>query len=224
MAADSSILIRVAGVGASPEAPEWNFTVSRGEAVWIPQGPDAEESWLDWLTGIELPPKGTVFWKECPWDDRRPAAAAAERGRIGCVFAVVGLIANLDMDENVWLPARVHRWANAAESIEKWARFFGVWPLPAERAPFVRERDRRRILWTRALAGQPEALILEQPLREAPAEDRRLFLEAVCRLRESGSAILWLEAEPAADVRSALAPLTQPRPQLSKGVNHAEEI
>ena len=204
---DSSDLIRAAAVRGDAPGPAWSFAVPRGGALWIPDDEDAGRPWLDWLTGIAPPPAGEMFWKGVEWRARGPDEAAAERGRLGCVFAAGGVVMNLDMDENVWLPARMHRRAEAAESIEKWARFFGCWPLPPERAPAVRERDRRRLLWTRALAGNPEALILERPLREAPAEDRSLFLKAVSRARAEGCAVVWLDETVDAETRAALEPL-----------------
>ena len=213
MDGETSELIRVAAVRGAAAEPAWSFALPRGGAVWIPDGLDSEMAWLDWLTGIEPPPAGRVLWKGREWQARHPDEAAAERGRIGCVFAGGGLIANLDMDENVWLPARMHRREGAAEAVEQWARFFGVWPLPPERAPLVRERDRRRILWTRAFAGSPEALVLEQPLRETPPEDRALFLHAVRQARGAGCAIVWLEEFLDAETRAALEPLACPAPE-----------
>ena len=210
---ESSELIRAEAVRLSPAGPAWSFAVPRGGALWIPDGGDSEMAWLDWLTGIEPPPEGRIFWKGVEWRERGPDAAAAERGRMGCVFAVGGLLANLDMDENVWLPSRMHRRAGAAAAIENWARFFGVWPLPPERAPAVRERDRRKISWTRAFSGNPEALVLEQPLQTVPAEDRALLLEAVKRVRAGGCAVVWLEERPEAETRAALEPLVGARPE-----------
>jgi ABC-type sugar transport system ATPase subunit len=204
---ESSDLIRVAEVKGEPQGSVWNFAVSPGGALWIPDDENDEMPWLDWLTGIEPPPEGEVFWQGVEWRARAPVDASAERGQIGCVFGTGGVVANLDMDENVWLPARMHRREGALESIEKWARFFGCWPLPAERAPAVRERDRRRILWTRAFAGSPKALVLERPVREMPSEDRALFLKAVKEVRAAGCAVIWLDETLDADTRAALAPL-----------------
>lgn len=209
---ESRDLIRVEAVRGTARGPAWSFSVPRGGAVWISDELDSQLAWLDWLTGIEPPPDGNIFWKGRAWREWTPDEASAERGRIGCVFSAGGLLANLDMDENVWLPARMHRREGAGEEIERWARFFGVWPLPAERAPLVRERDRRRILWTRAFAGRPEALVLEQPLRETGAEDRALFLEAVRQVRAAGGAVVWLEAVLDAETRAVLEPLACPVP------------
>ena len=204
---ESSELIRAAAVQGAAHGPAWSFSVARGGALWIPDGGDAGLAWLDWLTGIEPPPGGQIFWKGAEWRERGPAEAATERGRIGCIFAAGGLLANLDMDENVWLPARMHRREGAAEAIEEWARFFGVWPLPAERAPAVRERDRRKLAWTRAFAGRPEALILERPLGGVPAEDAALLRAAVAEIRAAGGAVVWLAEDLDAETRAALAPL-----------------
>jgi len=212
-AREDSEWIRAEAVRATPDGPAWSFAVPRGGALWIPDVRDDAAAWLDWLTGIEPPPAGQMFWKGVEWRERNPDDAAAERGRMGCVFAVGGLLANLDMDENVWLPARIHRRAEAEAGIERWARFFGVWPLPAERAPFVRERDRRKILWVRAFAVNPEALVLERPLRDAPAEDRTLFLAAVREARAAGCATVWLDEDLDAETRAALAPLAQAAPE-----------
>ncbi len=209
----SSEGFRAAGVRGTAAGPAWTFALPPGGALWIPDGEDSGMAWLDWLTGIEPPPAGEVFWQGVEWRARDPDAAAAARGRIGCVFATGGLVANLDMDENVWLPARMHRREGAEEAIERWARFFGVWPLPAERAPFVRERDRRRILWTRAFAGEPAALVLEQPLAGASADDRALLLEAVKQARARGGAVAWIDGTVDAETRAALAPLAEAVPE-----------
>ena len=205
---ESSELIRVVAVRGTATEPAWSFSLPRGGALWIPDGGDSGLLWLDWLTGIESPPEGDVFWKGVEWRQRGPGEAAAERGRMGCVFASDGVVMNLDMDENVWLPARMHRREKqVAASIEQWATFFGCWPLPQERWSAVKERDRWRLLWTRAFAGEPELLVLERPLRNVSDEDRDLFLKAVRLVREAGRAVIWLEKTLDAKVRAALEPV-----------------
>ncbi|MDD2239931.1 MAG: hypothetical protein PHO14_03955 [Kiritimatiellae bacterium] len=210
-------LIRVLDVTAEPGGGGRNFSMMPGEAVWIREEREAGRKWLDWVTGIEPPPTGAVEWKDVDWRHRSADEAAAQRGRIGCVFAGRGLLANLDMDENVWLPAQMHRRDQAADDIEKWARFFGCWPLPQERAPTVAEDRRRRILWTRAFAGRPEALVLEWPLVDTGADDRDLLLRAVDQIRNAGCAIVWLDQQLSDEVRSALEPLVWAAPLPRQG-------
>ena len=80
---------------------------------------------------------------------------------------------------------------------------------PASHTP----RDRRRLLWTRAFAGRPEALLLERPLREAPAEDRGLLADAVQQVRAGGGTVIWLEEALDAATRAALEPLAAAAPE-----------
>lgn len=210
-------LIRVVDVISEPGGGARNFSVGPGEAVWVREEREAGRTWLDWVTGIEPPPTGAVEWKDVDWRQRSADEAAAQRGRIGCIFAGGGLLANLDMDENVWLPARMHRRDHAAQDIEKWARFFGCWPLPQERAPTVAGDRRRRILWTRAFAGRPEALVLEWPLVDVGADDRDLLLRAVGQIRDAGCAIVWLDQQLSDEARAVLEPLVLAAPTPRQG-------
>lgn len=196
---------------------DWTFGLRAGEAAWIRDGRDSGMAWLDWLTGIEPPPAGEVRWKGVEWRRRGPGEAAAERGKIGCVFADGGLVANLDMDENVWLPARFHRREGAAEGIERWARHFECWPLPQERLNAVPERMRRRVAWTRAFSCAPELLLLERPLRGAAPEDRRLLLAAVAEARAGGAGVAWVDEELEAEARAALEPAGLAVPEPRRG-------
>jgi hypothetical protein len=45
------------------------------------------------------------------------------------------------MDENAWLPARIQSSRGGGSGIERWAALLRRLAVPAERAPFVRERD-----------------------------------------------------------------------------------
>ncbi len=206
---ESSKLIRVEAVKASPTEPDWSFSVAPGGAIWIPASEDSGWAWLDWLTGIAAPPEGEVYWRGIEWRQRGPDEAAAERGEIGCVFADRGLVANLDMDENVWLPMRMHRRKDAEKQVGHWSRYFECEPLPSARAPAVPERLRRRILWTRAFAGHPQALVLERPLLDAAPADCELFLRAVREKRAEGMAVVWLDGPLRAEVRAALEPFVE---------------
>ena len=199
--------IQVVGVHPLSSEVKWTFSAQPGEALWIQDERDSQAQWLNWLTGIEPPLRGQVLWKGMDWRERSPDEASEERGKIGCVFATGGLVVNLDMDENVWLPALIHRREGAETAIEKWARFFGAWPLQQVRASTLSERIRRRILWVRAFSGNPDALILERPMLDMLEEDRKLFLEAVRQVRAEGCVVVWLDEALRADTSTAMEPL-----------------
>jgi ABC-type transporter Mla maintaining outer membrane lipid asymmetry ATPase subunit MlaF len=201
-------LLEALAAGAA-EGATGSFALLPGGAAWIRPSSDSGPGWLDWIVGIEDPPRGDIRWKGEGWEQRGPDEASAERGRIGCVFGAGGLVVNLDMDENVWLPARIHRRPWASEEIERWARHFRCWPLPPERAPSVPEAMRKRLLLARAFAGRPELLALERPMNGLAIADRPLLLEGIARLRAAGCAVAWIDERMDTEVRAALEPLAE---------------
>jgi ABC-type lipoprotein export system ATPase subunit len=202
----------------APGSPAVDFDLYPGTAVFLEESADALEAgtprWLDLLLGLEIPDPGEcgkALWRGRPWATLPPDNAASARGEFGTVPAGGGLLMNLDMDENVWLPALWHRRAGAAADIAEWAAFFRCAPLPAERAPALSPGVRRRIAWTRAFAGHPAGILLEDAAAGAPDADRSLLLDACRRKLADGCAIVWIASSLDPDASGALSP-TLPKP------------
>ena len=204
-------LLEVRALRPVPGGPSWNFVLSPGSAVFLEESADALPAdaprWLDLLLGLVVPEDdgaGAVFWRGRPWAEIPPDDASAARGECGVVPAGGGLLTNLDMDENVWLPALWHRREDAESDIAEWAAFFGCAPLPQARAHAVAPGIRRRIAWTRAFAGRPALLVLEDAAEGAAPDARRLLLDACRRKLSEGAAIAWIAPTLAPDVADAL--------------------
>lgn len=201
----------------APGCSAVDFDLRPGTAVFLEEAGDAIAAgaprWLDLLLGLAIPDPdecGKVLWKGRPWGEIPPDEASAARGGCGVVPSGGGLLTNLDMDENAWLPALWHRRPDAAEELGKWSVFFGCAPLPQARAHAVASGLRRRIAWTRAFAGHPAVLFLEDADAGASDDDRRILLDA-CRLKLSeGCAIVWIAQTLDPDAAAALAPLSTP--------------
>lgn len=198
----------------SPGAPARDFDLRPGTAVFLEESPDTVSPdaprWLDLLLGLEIPDPdefGEVLWRGRPWAEIPPDDASAARGECGVVPAGGGLLTNLDMDENAWLPALWHRRENAEEELANWAAFFDCSPLPQARAHAVPPGMRRRIAWTRAFAGHPSVLVLEDAAEGTSPEARRLLLDACRRKLAEGCAIAWIASSLDPDVAAALTPL-----------------
>ncbi len=195
----------------APGDPSVGFDLRPGSAVFLEEAADAlapgAVRWLDLLLGLEIPDPaecGAVLWKGRPWAEIPPDDASAARGECGVVPAGGGLLTNLDMDENAWLPALWHRREDAAAELARWSAFFGCSPMPQARAHAVAPGVRRRIAWTRAFAGHPAVIVLEDAAEGASAADRKLLLDACRRKLDEGAAIVWIAPAPAPDVAAAL--------------------
>lgn len=202
--------ISARGLRPAPGVPARDFDLRPGSALYLEESADTRDPgmprWLDLLLGLAIPDSdecGEVLWRGRPWAEIPPDAAAAARGECGVVPAGGGLLTNLDMDENAWLPALWHRRADAEEELAAWSAFFGCFPMPQARAHAVASGMRRRIAWTRAFAGHPAVLILEDAAEGASPADRKLLLDACRRKLSEGAAIVWIA--PALDPDAAAA-------------------
>lgn len=204
-------ILEVRALRPVPGSPEWNFALRPGTAVFLEEAADTLPAgtprWLDLLLGLVVPgdgESGEVLWRGRLWAALPPDEAAAARGECGVVPAGGGLLTNLDMDENAWLPALWHRREDAEAGIAEWAAFFGCSPLPPARSHAVAPGMRRRTAWTRAFAGRPAVLVLEDAVEGATPADRKLLLDACRRKLSEGAAIAWIAAALEPDVAEAL--------------------
>lgn len=179
-------------VPSAPDSTVWNFSIHAGGALWLPVIPGGV-SWLDVLLGLQEPEEGRVWWQGRDWRTLRPWEAEAARAEIGIIWKSGGVLSNLDVDENVWLPLSYHR-KNAAARVEKWARYFGVWPLPSIRYWNAGDRVGRAALWVRGLATAEKMLMLDRPCMDCPEEERELLFSAVRDIHAAGVAVVWMDA------------------------------
>lgn len=208
----SAPVLSARALRCAPGNPAIDFDLRPGTAVFVEESPDTlapgAPRCLDFLLGLGIPDSagcGEVLWRGHPWAGIPPDDASAARGECGVVPAGGGLLTNLDMDENAWLPSLWHRRKNAEEELARWAAFFGCAPLPQARAHAVSAGVRHRIAWTRAFAGNPALLVLEEAGEGASPADRRLLLDACRRKLAEGAAIVWIAPALDPDVAEALA-------------------
>lgn len=207
----SPSVISAHGLRHVPGAPARDFELRSGTAIFLEESAEARvpgaPRWLDLLLGLEIPDPGEcgeVLWRGRPWGEIPPDAASAARGECGVVPAGGRLLTNLDMDENAWLPALWHRRKDAEKELAAWSAFFGCAPMPQARAHAVSPGLRRRIAWTRAFAGRPAVLVLEDAAEGASPADRKLLLDACHRKLSEGAAIAWIAPSLDPDVAEAL--------------------
>lgn len=174
-----------------------SFTLEAGALALleVPAG-HGSNPLADLASGLLEPTTGQVQFAGQPWLARSASAAAAARGTIGRVFDEPGWVSNLDVDENVTLPARYHQTmdeADAYRQAQELAVRLGLAGLPAGRPAHVARNELRRAEWVRALLGPRQLVILERPLRELPVGWGAALLAETARLRAAGVAFLWIQ-------------------------------
>ncbi|HJV39348.1 MAG TPA: ATP-binding cassette domain-containing protein [Geothrix sp.] len=130
------------------------------------------------LAGTERPKAGEVMIAGLPVWPGEGALGLAGRVRMGFAFPAGGLLSNLSLADNVALPLRflgISRAEVTRRTGEALARL-GLEPVAGLRPHAVSAAARKHANLARALALDPELILLDGPLEGLDATDRSLAL------------------------------------------------
>ncbi len=177
-----------------------SFELAAGDALGV-SWPHASgyPSLADAVAGVWPPSVGTIMICGEDWQNCSADAAAQWRSRIGRIFAGTAWLSNLDVDENITLvqrhfTSRPHT-EIVAEALD-WMGRFGRSALPNQRPVQVSGHDRTLAQWVRALLGERDVLILENPFADVSGTEAERFIAAVADKRAAGCAVLWIMESP----------------------------
>ena len=154
---------------------------------------------VDATEGLVAPTQGTVKFLGEDWQRMSADHAAAQRGKIGRLFEDEGWVSDLDVDENIMLAQCHHTSRNEKDILEealKLARVFGLPGLPRGRPGMMRRWDLRKAACIRAFMGQPNFIILEQPVHGIYADLTAPLVNAAQSARRRGATVLWTIVDP----------------------------
>jgi polar amino acid transport system ATP-binding protein len=140
------------------------------------------------VAGLETASSGTVRWNGAPLPADE-AGLRVHRGRLGIVFQAYNLFPHLSALENVTLPLeRVHGLAPAAARERAGALLerFQLSAHAAKKPAALSGGQRQRVAIVRALAPQPEALLLDEPTSALDPEMTVEVLDMLAELKTEG--------------------------------------
>jgi putative ABC transport system ATP-binding protein len=161
-------------------------------ALMGPSG-SGKTTFLGVLSGLDAPDAGEVRWKERPirelsFDEQ----IALRRSGMGFVFQSFGLLPTLSAVENVELPLRVSGTdlAEAKARAETWLARLGLVDRMHNRTFELSAGQQQRVAVARALIGEPEVVLADEPIAEVDTENADLILEALWEVIRRGGAVL----------------------------------
>jgi putative ABC transport system ATP-binding protein len=169
-------------------------------ALMGPSG-SGKTTFLGVLSGLDAPDAGEVRWKDRPirelsFDEQ----IALRRGGMGFVFQSFGLLPTLSPIENVELPLRISR-TDLKESkarAEMWLARLGLGDRMHNRTFELSAGQQQRVAVARALIGEPEVVLADEPIAEVDTENADLILEALWEVIRRGGAVLAATHNPEA--------------------------
>ena len=153
---------------------------------------------LDAAMGLDEPDAGDIIFRGRKWEEMSVRELEESRAAIGRVSSGTAWLSNLDLDENILLPASYHRRRSLKESrarADKLAEIFGMKGLPHRRPEAAGKDLLSKAQWIRALLLEPDLLLLEFPTETADAASSSSFFEAVRREVRRGCGVVWITTD-----------------------------
>ncbi|WSS20947.1 SpoIIE family protein phosphatase [Streptomyces sp. NBC_01190] len=195
----SSPLLTARGIskrfGAVQALREVGIDIEPGEVVGLVGSNGAGKSTLvKAIAGVYPPDSGVIEWKGGPVDIRRPSDA--QRLGIATVHQNLSLCDNLDTVDNLYLGRPLRRFGMLDEvRMEKRSR--ALLDTLAVRIPSLRVpvaslsgAQRQGVAIARALIGEPELIVLDEPTAALGPRQAAVVLELIRRLRDQNLGVL----------------------------------
>jgi len=186
-----------------------SFTVHRGEILSI-IGPNGagKTTVFNCLTGVIPPSSGTILWNGRPLARLAPHRVVA-RG-LARTFQGIRLFDNMTVFENVLvgmdhrfhlpvlaemlaLPRAQHETALHYAAARRWLEFVGLSDQAGLRAGDLAYGDQRRLEIARALASQPQLLLLDEPAAGMNPTEKQSLMGLIRGIRDLGTTVLLIE-------------------------------
>jgi len=178
---------------------EVSLGLERGSfTVVIGSSGSGKTTLLALLGALERPTRGSVLVDGKDLGTCSDVELARLRRRLGFVFQDFSLIPNLSAAENITYPliprgvARAERQRRARELL---ARFGMEGKLPV-RAGELSGGEQQRVSVARALAGQPEAVLADEPTSNLDPETGRTLLAVFQELHSQGKTVVVSSHDP----------------------------
>ncbi len=191
-------MIRLEGVAKSfaPDRDvlgEINLHVKKGEWVWLLGATGAGKSVLMKIVYGALPPsQGKIFVLDEDVGSLNETALSLLRRRVGIVFQDIRLLDDRPVLENVALvlEALGASGRDARERAERWLESVGM-SDHSSRCPYeLSIGQRQKVALARALAKEPEALLLDEPFSALDEAQEREMLKLLGEVNHEGTTIL----------------------------------
>ncbi|MDX6353459.1 MAG: hypothetical protein QOF98_362 [Streptomyces sp.] len=199
-----SPLLTVRGIskrfGAVQALSDVALEICAGETVGLVGSNGAGKSTLvNAIAGVFPPETGSIEWKGRPVDLRRPQDA--QKLGIATVHQTLGLCDNLDTVHNLFLGRPLRRFGMLDE-VKMESRSRRLLDSLEVRVPSLRVpvaslsgAQRQGVAIARALIGEPELVILDEPTAALGPRQIAMVLELVRRLHEQNIAVLLVSHE-----------------------------
>jgi len=177
-----------------------SVSVERGEILVVvgPSG-SGKTTLLALLGALERPTRGQILFEDRDLGKCSDVALARVRRRMGFIFQDFSLIPDLTAGENITYPLiprgmpRAERWRRAEALLTR----FGLEGRLTARARELSGGEQQRVAVARALAGEPEVVLADEPTSNLDPATGRGLLDLLRELNAGGTTLILSSHDPA---------------------------
>jgi phospholipid/cholesterol/gamma-HCH transport system ATP-binding protein len=179
------------GFEATPVLKGVSFALTRGETLVVMGGSGSGKTvLLRLIAGLLRPDAGQIRIFDRRIEDLSEEELLPIRRRLGYVFQAAALFDSLSVHENVAYPLREHTRLGEAQIRDRVVHFLSLvglnesvlGQLPAELSGGMR----KRVGIARALVGEPEVMLYDEPTAGLDPTNSKLVAELIVQMRDSG--------------------------------------
>lgn len=176
--------------GQDPIVRNVDFDFAMNEVLWVKaEEGSGKSSLLQILAGLQVPQSGKYLINGDNVADMSFEEFLPYRLQIGYSFDYGGLISNRSLYDNLMLPLLYHKIISPEEAKDRvfgLMKEFAIEKLANERPAHVPGRVRKLACLLRALASQPQILLLDDPSVGLGQESIYTFVDHIHRMRKEG--------------------------------------
>jgi putative ABC transport system ATP-binding protein len=185
--------------GESRALDDVTLGIERG-SITVVSGPSGsgKTTLLALLGALERPTRGQVIFEGDNLGDCSGMELARVRRRLGFIFQDFALVPNLTVEENIiypLIPCGVRRSERHRRARELLARF-GMEGKRNVKARSLSGGEQQRVAIARALAGQPEAVLADEPTSNLDPSNAEILLTIVRQLHAQGKTVVLSSHDP----------------------------
>lgn len=177
-----------------------SLTVAGGEMTVVTgRSGSGKTTLLNIFAGLLRPDEGKVLLDGADLYGLDDRALSRLRGkRIGVVPQGRSVLDTLTVTENILLPARLYGGRLPGEAAFEWMERLGIARLRDARCAELSGGELRRVALARALSGEADVLLADEPTDDLDDENTALALSALREAADAGKAVLLVTHEKAA--------------------------
>ncbi len=148
------------------------------------------------IAGLEKPQEGRVFIGDELATESDKVLIPPHKRKLGFIFQNLGLWEHMTVEEHLIFVWKTLRKPWDEERIEGILSFLDLLPHRKKKPYQLSGGERQRLAFARALAHEPEFLLMDEPLANLDVLRKRKMREEILKIKKRGIGILYVTHDP----------------------------